>query len=471
MSEENPTTTYPTYGDIEVIALNPMETEGLTLRECPEMMSGVGLRTALERCTRSIVAICTTRHHFALNAKSALFMAEFLNEKEISMVYADYAVEQEDGQQTMRILNDAERHVLRDSFDFGPLIVVRRDDALRAAEQMDYCRWGSIYALTLAMQRIGSIYHTGVPIGTVALVDNRDSGTRQFDYVSPSNIEYQAEMERLCTAHLRSIGALVDSEQRLPLVSTQRFARTASVIIPVKNRQTTIADAVASALSQETDFDYNVIVVDNHSTDCTTEILTDLAAQNPRLVHIVPEAEDLGIGGCWNRAVSDERCGRFAVQLDSDDLYSSPQTLQRIVDKFTEQPYTLVVGSYELVDFDLRQMPPGVIDHREWTDANGANNILRINGMGAPRAFATEWLRAHPMPNVSYGEDYAAVLEATRTQMVGRIFDVLYRCRRWGGNSDAGLSPEAESRHNAYKDKLRSVETEKRIALNNQYAE
>ena len=299
--------------------------------------------------------------------------------------------------------------------------------------------------------------------------DLRRSGEKQFDYVNPRNREVQIEMERAATAHLRTIGGLVDTKKyRQPDFTSGDFSVEASVIIPVFNREKTIRDAVTSALAQKTDFKYNVIVVDNHSSDKTTAILSDIAKTDNRLVHLVPNRTDLGIGGCWNYAVNSEHCGRFAVQLDSDDLYSSEQTLQKIVDAFHEQQAAMIIGSYRMCDFDLNTLPPGLIDHAEWTEDNGCNNALRINGLGAPRAFYTPLAREVQFPNTSYGEDYAMGLAFSRQFRIGRIYEELYLCRRWGGNSDAALSIDRINANNLYKDRLRTIELTARQQLNKQ---
>lgn len=450
--------------DIEIAAPRPLKTAGTSFAHLDDLFNSAALCRWLKDGTTTYVGVSPVASRFEMSAESLAFMIECLEGQGAAMVYADY-VAVRGTTKTLHQLNDAERHVCRDTFDFGPLLVMRRADALRALEGVE-CRRSAVYALTLGLQRIGALYHTGVPIGTVEDEDGRDSGVKQFDYLRPDDAETQRERERIFTDHLRAIGAAVSPDKRIDAKPRSEFERRASVIIPVRNRVRTIADAIGSALEQRTSFDFNVMVVDNHSDDGTTQLLTKLAAADERIVHIVPRQTTLGIGGCWNEAAASPACGKYAVQLDSDDLYAHPGALQTIVDKFSERPYALVVGSYRLVNFALEEIPPGVVDHREWTDANGANNILRINGMGAPRAFATDWLRKHPMPNVSYGEDYAAVLAATRRYHVGRIFDVLYLCRRWDGNSDAGLPIEAQAAHDAYKDKLRSDEIEARIAMN-----
>lgn len=383
------------------------------------------------------------------------------------MVYADHYVVK-DGIREAHPLIDLQEGALRDDFDFGTVTLVRTDVLREFTErQSREYEYAALYAFRLFMQRKGLIFHLNEYLYTSEMLDMRKSGEKQFDYVNPRNREVQIEMEQAVTEHLTIIGALVDNKKyKEPQFTLGDFPVEASVIIPVFNREKTIADAVRSALSQEASFEYNVIVVDNHSTDNTGKILREIS--DPRLVVIVPERTDLGIGGCWNEAVYSKSCGRFAVQLDSDDLYSGTDTLQRIVDCFHEQRTGMVIGSYRMCDFDLQTLPPGLIDHREWTDDNGANNALRINGLGAPRAFFTPLLREVGFPNTSYGEDYALGLWFSRTYRLGRIYDELYLCRRWGGNSDADLSIDKLNKNNSYKDKLRTIELLARKKMNNQ---
>ena len=383
------------------------------------------------------------------------------------MVYADHYVVK-DGIREAHPLIDLQEGALRDDFDFGTVTLVRTDVLREFTErQSREYKYAALYAFRLYMQRKGMIFHLNEYLYTSEMLDMRKSGEKQFDYVNPRNREVQIEMEQAVTEHLTIIGALVDNKKyKEPQFTLGDFPVEASVIIPVFNREKTIADAVRSALSQEASFEYNVIVVDNHSTDNTGKILREIS--DPRLVVIVPERTDLGIGGCWNEAVYSKSCGRFAVQLDSDDLYSGTDTLQRIVDCFHEQRTGMVIGSYRMCDFDLQTLPPGIIDHREWTDDNGANNALRINGLGAPRAFFTPLLREVGFPNTSYGEDYALGLWFSRTYRIGRIYDELYLCRRWGGNSDADLSIDKLNKNNSYKDKLRTIELLARKKMNNQ---
>ena len=378
------------------------------------------------------------------------------------MVYSDH-YSLEEGALTKHPAIDYQEGSLRDDFDFGSLWLIKSQallDYVAQTDRVDY-QYAGLYDLRLYLSRKGEIFHLNEYLYTEAELDTRKSGEKQFDYVNPRNREVQIEMERACTAHLEKVGAIVDTNfYRQPDFDEQDFACEASVVIPVFNREKTIADAVKSALSQKTNFPYNVIVVNNHSTDSTGEILDSI--DDERLIQIVPGRTDLGIGGCWNVAVNSDHCGKFAVQLDSDDLYSSPKTLQKIVDAFHEQKAAMIIGSYRMCDFDLNTLPPGLIDHKEWTEDNGCNNALRINGLGAPRAFFTPLVRQIQFPNTSYGEDYALGLAFSRRYRIGRIYDELYLCRRWGGNSDAALSVERVNANNLYKDRLRTMELKAR---------
>ena len=388
------------------------------------------------------------------------------------MVYSDHYSVQE-GKLEKHPVIDYQAGSLRDDFDFGSLWLVKAQNLLDYAAQQDRqeYQFAGLYDLRLYLSRVGEIFHINEFLYTEDELDTRKSGEKQFDYVNPRNREVQIEMEKACTHHLEKVGALVDTNYyRQPDFDEQEFEYEASVIIPVFNREKTIADAVKSALSQKTSFKFNVIVVNNHSTDRTGEILSEIAyemeerndKQAGRLVQIVPNRNDLGIGGCWNMAINSDHCGKFAVQLDSDDLYSSPKTLQKIVDAFHKQKAAMMIGSYRMCDFDLNTLPPGLIDHKEWTEDNGCNNALRINGLGAPRAFFTPLVRQIQFPNTSYGEDYALGLVFSRRYRIGRIYDELYLCRRWGGNSDAALSIDKVNANNLYKDRLRTMELKAR---------
>ena len=385
-----------------------------------------------------------------------------------ALVYSDYHAVV-DGKREQHPVIDYQVGSLRDDFDFGSLLFIRADllheyAATCGKEGGHQFAFAGLYDLRLFLSRKGELFHINEYLYTAQEFDTRKSGERQFDYVNPRNREVQIEMEKAVTLHLEAVGARIDThDYEAPNFDREPFNCEASVVIPVYNRERTIADAVKSALQQEADFKYNVIVVNNHSSDHTGDILRELACKH--LIVIEPERTDLGIGGCWNVAVDDARCGRFAVQLDSDDLYSSPHTLQKIVDAFHEQHAAMIIGAYRMCDFELKTLPPGMIEHREWTEDNGCNNALRINGLGAPRAFFTPLLREIHFPNTSYGEDYALGLAFSRRYRIGRIYDELYLCRRWGGNSDAALSIEKVNANNLYKDRLRTIELKARRQL------
>lgn len=386
-----------------------------------------------------------------------------------SMAYADYR-KVLDGEVFDAPTIDYQSGSLRNDFDFGSLLVFRTS-ALKEylAEPLDEYRFAGLYQLRLAMSRFGSLFHFKEFLYTESENDNRKSGEKQFDYVNPAQREVQVEMEQVCTAHLKEIGGYLRPYKYEDInLADGEFPVEASVVIPVLNRKSTIADAINSVLKQKCTFNFNILIVDNHSTDGTSEIIDSF--DDARVVHLVPESRTLGIGGCWNYAVNSPLCGRFAVQLDSDDLYSGDDTLQRIVDEFYKEQCAMLIGSYRICDFNLETLPPGVIDHREWSEENGRNNALRINGLGAPRAFYTPVIREVGFPNVSYGEDYAVGLQISRRYRVGRIYDVLYLCRRWGGNSDAALSREKVNKNNFYKDSLRSDELKARIQLVKKWA-
>ena len=393
-----------------------------------------------------------------------------------AMVYCDYWLRTSDGRQKDNPVNDYQPGSVREDFDFGALVAVNEDlmekweqeTAEGNAEGGTVLKYGRWYSLRLFLSRHGALVHLPQTLYGVDEVDPRASGQKQFDYVDPRNREAQIEMEAIFTDHLRKIGAWLPQRTRTVGEDSGVYAVEVSVIIPVLNRAATVQDALRSALSQQTDFPFNVIVIDNHSTDGTSERIDELASSDSRVIHVIPEETGLGIGGCWNAGISHPACGRYAVQLDSDDMYSGPDTLQRIVDVFRRERCAVVIGSYMMTDFDLRPIPPGVIDHREWTDSNGHNNALRINGLGAPRAFHATTLRSvGGFENVSYGEDYGVVLRLTREYRLCRIYDPIYSCRRWGGNSDAALDISRINAHNAYKDSLRTRELLARQQMNN----
>ena len=436
------------------------------------ILTGVSLRST--ETLRSIAEAVSEKYMLIYTKDMPLEMGMFALDRILciaedtgaDMLYADH-YKMVDGQRKKHPLIACQKGALRDDFDFGSVLVFKSSSFRRAVRAMeaDY-EFGALYDLRLRMK---NIVHVNEYLYTEIETDNRKSGEKQFDYVDPRNRAVQIEMEKVCTEHLKRIGAWLEPKFREPDINEftgTPFEVTATVVIPVFNRVRTVKDAVESALSQKCDFPYNVIVVDNHSTDGTTELLNEIAAADGRLVHIIPAKHDLGIGGCWNLAVHHGLCGEYAVQLDSDDVYSGPDTLQKIVDAFREQKCAMVVGTYQMTDFDMNPIPPGIIDHREWTEDNGRNNALRINGLGAPRAFWTPLLRNINLPNTSYGEDYALGLRISREYRIGRIYDVLYCCRRWEGNSDAALDIDRVNANNQYKDRIRTWELEARLRMN-----
>lgn len=431
-----------------------------------EINTSEGIRRICSLADTDFVLLYTKPYPLNLGYKAIERMADYLTPECAGMAYADHYIMKE-GVCAPHPVIDYQEGSVRDDFDFGSLIMFRTDVLRRAAEslraQKEYY-YSGLYALRLAVSRIARIVHIREFLYTEVEDDLRKSGEKQFDYVDPRNRNVQIEREEAFTFHLRKIGAYLP--QRTRLIDTEKgdFGCEASVIIPVRNRVRTIDDAIKSVLEQETDFKFNVIIIDNHSTDGTTECI-DRYKDNEKVVHIVPERTDLGIGGCWNMGIDHPACGRYAVQLDSDDLYSSPKTLQTIIDKFRTEKCAMVIGSYRMTNFSLDTLPPGVIDHKEWTDGNGHNNALRINGLGAPRAFYTPLLREIRVPNTSYGEDYALGLAFSRNYKIGRIYNVVYLCRRWEGNSDAALSIEKINLNNAYKDSLRTLEINMRRGL------
>ena len=441
---------------------------GVTVLSGVSLRSTETLRSIAEAVSHKFVLIYTKDKPLEMGMFALDRILSIAEDTKADMLYADHytsAVGEDGAERRFRHpLIDCQKGALRDDFDFGSVLVFRASSFKRAVRAMaeDY-QWGALYDLRLRMKRI---VHINEYLYTEIETDSRKSGEKQFDYVDPKNRAVQIEMEKICTEHLKRIGAWLPPVFKDPDAASfgqHEFPVTATVVIPVFNRVRTVKDAVQSALAQECDFQFNVIVVDNHSSDGTYEILEELAQQDDRLVHVVPAKHDLGIGGCWNLAVHHEKCGEFAVQLDSDDVYSGPDTLQKIVNAFHEQKCAMVVGTYQMTDFEMKPIPPGIIDHREWTEDNGRNNALRINGLGAPRAFWTPLLRTINLPNTSYGEDYALGLRISREYRIGRIYDVLYCCRRWEGNSDAALDIEKVNANNLYKDRIRTWELEARL--------
>ncbi len=422
-------------------------------------LSTQALKDIAELCTSDYLLLYTHAGELSIGYRAIERMLRTAIESHADWVYSHRNMVKQ-GETIAVPTNEYQEGSVRDDFDFGPLVLIRTETLRQfLATNPEEMQHAALYQLRLYISRTGQLVHINEYLYTEHELDVRTSGEKQFDYVDPRNRQIQIEMEQACTAHLKAVGAFIDHHS-LQTIDTAAgdFPYEATVIIPVKNRARTIGDAIQSVLSQETDFPFNLIVVDNHSTDGTTELLAQLSRINHQLSVIIPSRHDLGIGGCWDIAIRHPQCGRYAVQLDSDDLYSDPHTLQCIVDTFRRERCAMVVGSYCLCNFALETLPPGIIDHREWTAENGMNNALRINGLGAPRAFYTPVIREIGFPNVSYGEDYAVGIAISRRYRLGRIYAPIYLCRRWEGNSDAALSPEHIAVHNHYKDSLRTQE-------------
>jgi hypothetical protein len=421
------------------------------------------LKELIQKSEGSYTFLYTGKDKIELN-QSAIERFIFVAEStDAALVYSDFN-EIKNGAKQAHPVIDYQFGSLRDDFCFGDLLLIN-NNLLKEILINEKYQFAGIYDLRLKLSRLGDIVRIPEFLYTTIEADNRKSGQKLFDYVDPKNRENQIEKEEACTKHLEALAAIIDTS-KLQLLENDKCQETikASVIIPVRNRVKTIKDAIESVLIQETNFDFNLIIVDNHSTDGTTELIKSF--KDERIIHLIPTTTELGIGGCWNLGVSNNNCGQVAIQLDSDDIYSSACTIQKIVDKFDESGAAMVIGSYKITDFDLNEIPPGIIDHKEWTDSNGMNNALRINGLGAPRAFSRDILREIKIPNVSYGEDYAVAIAISRNYKIERIYDVLYLCRRWEDNSDASLDIVKQNNHNVYKDRIRTIELKARIKNN-----
>lgn len=434
----------------------------------PSLTSGRLVNEAVQIATGDYLMCITQSQEVSFGQAALERFAAVAAATGAGMVYSDY-FEVKQGVRTGHPLIDYQLGAVRDIFDFGAVQFYATGAvkaALKKHGEVPAVERAGLYDLRLKVSVDRSIVHLPELLYTKVESDVRKSGEKLFDYVDPRNKAVQKEMEEVVTQHLKHIGAYLAPSFKPVPKSDESFPVEASVVIPVRNRERTVGDAVRSVLRQKAKFDFNVIVVDNHSTDGTTKALGDLAAQDKRVQHLIPQREDLWIGGCWNEAVLSPHCGRYAVQLDSDDIYANEQTLQKVVDTFRSGDYAMVIGSYTLVDMGLKELPPGLIDHREWTPENGRNNALRINGLGAPRAFLTSLLRQVLLPNVSYGEDYAVALRLSREYQIGRIYDSIYLCRRWEGNTDAALPIEKVNGNDLYKDRLRTIEIQARQQLN-----
>ena len=434
-----------------------------------DYLSGTGMKGVLEGAKTDYLLFVQPNEYVEPGQRAIEKLVSVAEDSGAGLVYSDFR-DNLTGTIIDHPLIDYQLGSIRDSFDFGPLILISKRAADLAISNHglvdERLRWSALYDLRLKISIDSSTLRIPEPLYTRVPADRRESGEKQFDYVDPGQRAYQIEVEQVATQHLKRVGAYLQPDFQTTPRSEKVFPVRASIVIPVRNRERTITDAVNSALSQQTSFDFNVIVVDNHSTDRTSEILEEIAAADNRLVHLRPLRNDLGIGGCWNEAIYSQRCGEYAVQLDSDDIYSDDQTLAKIEATFQEGRYAMVIGAYKIVNFDLQELPPGLIDHREWTRDNGRNNALRINGLGAPRAFYVPVLRQIGFPNASYGEDYAVALRISRNFEIGRIYEPIYFARRWEGNSDAALPIATANRYDAYKDHLRTVEILARKRMN-----
>ena len=453
----------------EVFLLSAQETEE-SLGDCKKigvagLNSSDAMKKIAEAATGEYILLYTKYSRLELGLFALERMIQILNDSGAAMVYADrYHVA--DGKRSNAPVIDYQKGSLRDDFDFGSILLFKASAFKAAVARIDRdFEFAGLYDLRLKVAQKGELVHINEYLYTDVELDTRKSGEKIFDYVDPKNRGVQIEMEEACTDHLKAVGAYLEPKFEKIEFEAGNFEYEASVIIPVRNRIRTIRDAIKSVLRQNADFEFNVIVIDNHSTDGTTEAIDEFK-HDSRVIHIVPEREDLGIGGCWNLGVNHPKCGKFAIQLDSDDVYKDEHTLTTMVKAFYEQNCAMVVGTYMMTDFNMNMIAPGIIDHKEWTPENGRNNALRINGLGAPRAFYTPVLRKVRVPNTSYGEDYALGLNFSRHYQIGRVYDVVYLCRRWDDNSDASLDIAKVNANNLYKDRIRTWELEARIALN-----
>ena len=453
--------------EILVVSNKASGYQNLILSEHP--FSGKTIKNVIDKISTKYALFIIGNDLFEISRNSiGLFIDEALR-TDGGWVYSDY-FEKQNQNFINHPLIDYQLGSIRDDFDFGHCFLLdvdflkeKKQDLLTIKNDFKH---SGLYELRLLLYSAKQVIQITKPLYSVQKIGASSGSDKMFEYVDPKNRDVQIEMEKVATHHLKQINAFIDPSRKKLVELEVEFKNEASVVIPVKNRANTIVDAIQSAVNQKTNFEFNVIVIDNHSDDETTKLVNDISSKNKNVIHSIPQRKDLEIGGCWNEAISHPECGKFAVQLDSDDLYVNENTLQQIVNKFYEEKCAMVIGSYKLTDFNLNEIPPGLIDHKEWTDENGHNNALRINGLGAPRAFFTPVIREIKFPNVSYGEDYAVGLAISREYKIGRIYECLYLCRRWEGNTDSSLSIEKQNENNYYKDSLRTNEIKARQDIN-----
>jgi len=437
---------------------------GCEVLSVENLTSSKTIDSILKSDDSNYVLLFTQDSHYELGQFAIERFYNVINSTQAAMVYSNYFAVNENSI-VRHPVNDYQLGSLRDDFDFGSLLFINRNYCQSFLSEEEY-KFAGLYELRLHLSRQSEFIRIPEFLYTTIETDTRKSGVKQFDYVNPKNRDVQIEMEKVVTSHLKKINAYLEPNFKKVEFKDDDFEFEATVVIPVKNRVSTIADAINSVLSQKANFKFNCIVVDNYSTDGTTEKIKEIASKDERLIHVIPERKDLGIGGCWNEALQNKNCGRFAIQLDSDDIYANENTIQIVVDTFRKEKCAMVVGTYRMINFKLEEIPPGIVDHKEWTPDNGRNNALRINGLGAPRAFYTPILREYKIPNVSYGEDYSVGLMISRDYQIGRIYEPIYLCRRWEGNSDAALDIDKQNIYNEYKDRIRTIEVLARIRKN-----
>ncbi|WP_421920747.1 glycosyltransferase family 2 protein [Marinifilum sp.] len=451
--------------NVFIVGNKAEEIEGAEVLNSDPLANGKTIQLIAEKSDSEYVLLYTKTSALTLGQLALERFCQVASDTNSGLVYSNHCAIKQGRVENLPVI-DYQEGSLRDDFNFGSVLFYDASVLKKAVKDVDAkYEHAGLYALRLAVAARSEFLRVPEALYTEEEMDTRKSGEKIFDYVDPKNRAVQIEMEEACTEHLKRIGAYLEPKFKNVAFDEGNFKVEASVVIPVRNRVKTIEDAIKSVLSQKANVDFNLIIVDNYSIDGTTEIIAKYAEQDERLIHVIPERKDLGIGGCWNVAVNHEACGKFAIQLDSDDLYADETTVQQVVDAFYRENCAMVVGTYQMVNFKLEEIPPGIIDHREWTPENGRNNALRINGLGAPRAFYTPVLRKNPIPNVNYGEDYALGLAISRKYQIGRIYDPIYLCRRWEDNSDASLDIEKMNAHNIYKDRVRTIELKARKLL------